>query len=306
MSDFFSSGWSIFVGVATVLGLLACLWLLFIAAKRQPMAADNSTGHVFDEDLVEMNNPLPRWWMILFILTVVFAFAYLALYPGLGALPGQWGWTSKNQFEAEQRQADAEMASVYARYRARPAGELVRDRAAMAIGERLFINHCAACHGSDAKGSKGFPNLTLAGAARLTNGEPEAIEATITNGRQGVMPAMAAAVGSAQDVRNLANYVLSLSGSPHNAIAAAAGQSKFGACAACHGAGGKGNQALGAPNLADKVWLHGWGEEAIVDIVVHGKTSTMPAQGARLAPEQIHVLAGYVWGLSQGASPAGP
>ena len=306
MNDFINSGWAIFVGAATVIGLLACLWLLFVASKRQVMADDNSTGHVFDENLVEMNNPLPRWWMILFILTVVFAFVYLALYPGLGSFGGQWGWTSRNQFEAEQRQANADMATVYERFKGQPAALLVRDRAAMAIGERLFINNCAACHGSDAKGSKGFPNLTLSGASRLTSGEPDAIETTITQGRQGAMPIMAAAVGSPEDVRNLANYVLSLSGSPHNEIAAAAGQGKFGGCAACHGAGGKGNQAIGAPNLTDKVWLHGWGEEAIVDIVTHGKTNTMPAQGARLTPEQIHVLAAYVWNLSQSALPGGP
>jgi len=306
MSDFVNSGWAIFVSAVTVIGLLACLWLLFVASKRQVMASDNSTGHVFDEDLVEMNNPLPRWWMILFILTIVFAFAYLALYPGLGSFKGQWGWTSKNQFEAEQAQASAEMAPVYARFKAMPAADLARDRSAMAIGERLFINTCATCHGSDAKGSKGFPNLTLSGSARLSAGTPESIEATITNGRQGMMPPMAAAVGTPEDVRNVANYVLSLSGSPHNAIAAAAGQSKFGACAACHGAGGVGNQAIGAPNLTDKVWLHGWGEDAIVAMVTQGKTNVMPPQGARLTPEQIHVLAAYVWNLSQSALPSAP
>ena len=299
MSDFVSNGWSIFIIVATVLGLLGCLWLLFVASKRQPMAADNSTGHVFDENLVEMNNPLPRWWMVLFILTVVFAFAYVALYPGLGNLPGEFGWTSRNQLEADNRAANAQMAQVYAQFKDVPASELSRNPKAMATGERLFINNCAACHGSDAKGSKGFPNLTLNGSARLTSGEPEAIEATITNGRQGMMPVMAGAVGSAADVRNVANYVLSLSGSPHDPIAAAAGKPKFAICAACHGADGKGNQAIGAPNLTDKVWLHGWGEDAIVAMVTNGKTNVMPAQAGRLTPEQIHVLASYVWSLSQ-------
>ena len=299
MSDFYNNGWSIFIIVATVLGLLGCLWLLFVASKRQPMAADNSTGHVFDEDLVEMNNPLPRWWAILFVLTVVFAFGYVAVYPGLGSLPGELGWTSRNQLEADNRAANAAMAKVYAQFKGVPAAVLSHDPKAMATGERLFINNCAACHGSDAKGSKGFPNLTLSGSARLTSGEPEAIEATITNGRQGMMPVMAAAVGSAEDVRNVANYVLSLSGSPHDPIAAAAGKPKFAVCAACHGADGKGNQTIGAPNLTDKVWLHGWGVDAIVAMVTNGKTNVMPAQGGRLTPEQIHVLASYVWSLSQ-------
>jgi cytochrome c oxidase cbb3-type subunit 3 len=296
MSDFTHLGWSLFVGAATVIGLLGCLWLLFIASKRTAMAADNTTGHVFDEDLVEMNNPLPRWWMWLFILTVLFAFVYVAVFPGLGSLPGGLGWTSRNQFEAEQKAADAAMAPLYAGLAAAPAEQLRRDPKAMAIGERLFINNCATCHGSDARGSKGFPNLT--DRDWLWGGTPEKIAETITNGRQGVMPPLAAAVGSAADVRNVANSVLSLSGSPNDGIAASLGREKFAVCAACHGADGKGNQALGTPNLADKVWLHGWGEDAVVAMVTKGKTNVMPAHGSRLSPEQIHLLAAYVWGLS--------
>ena len=302
MSDFFNSGWSIFIGAATVLGLLGCLWLLYVASQREPMAADNSTGHVFDEDLVEMNNPLPRWWAILFVLTVVFAFGYVAAYPGLGSMAGQLGWTSQNQLQAEQQAARTAMTQVYAAFKDLPPAEMSRHPQAMATAERLFVNNCAACHGSDARGSKGFPNLT--DGDWLHGGTPEKIEESITLGRQGTMPALAAALGTADDLHNVANHVLSLSDSPHNAIAAAAGRSKFAVCSACHGADGKGNQALGAPNLADRTWLHGWGESAIVDIVTHGKTNVMPAQGGRLTPEQIHVLAVYVWGLSQNRSSA--
>ena len=182
-----------------------------------------------------------------------------------------------------------------------PAAELRKSPEAMAIGERLFINNCATCHGSDARGSKGFPNLT--DTDWIHGGTPEKIEESITLGRQGNMPPMAAAVGTPEDVRNVAHYVLSLSGSAHDSIKAAAGQSKFAACAACHGPGGQGTQALGAPNLSDKIWLHGWGEDAIVSIVNSGKLNVMPAQGGRMMPEQIHVLAAYVWGLSQSALP---
>jgi cytochrome c oxidase cbb3-type subunit 3 len=302
MSDFFNSGWPLFIAITTVAGLVACLWLLLVASKRKVMAGDNSTGHVWDDDLKELNNPLPLWWMVLFVATVVFGGIYLALYPGLGAVKGTLGWTSANEYEGEQARAQAAMAPVYARYASLPAHELVKDAQAMAIGERLFINNCATCHGSDARGSKGFPNLT--DNDWLYGGTPEVIEQTITQGRQGAMPAMAAAVGSSQDVRNVANYVLSLSGSPHNNIAGQLGRNKFGACAACHGPDGKGNQALGAPNLADKVWLHGWGDEAIISIINNGKTNVMPAQSGRLSTEQIHVLAAYVWGLSQVALPA--
>ena len=297
MSDFFSSGWSIFIALATLVSLFACLVLLVFASRRKPMAGDNSTGHVFDEDLVEMNNPLPLWWVVLFVLTVVFSVVYVYVFPGLGASPGTLGWTSRGELESDQVRVAASMAKVYAEYAQQPAEALSRDASAMAIGQRLFINNCATCHGSDARGSKGFPNLT--DGDWLHGGSPEKIEETITLGRTGMMPPMAAAVGSAVDVRNVANYVMSLSGDPHNPIAAAAGKAKFAACAACHGVGGKGNAAIGAPNLADKVWLHGWGEQAIVDMIDHGKTNVMPAQRGRLTPAQIHLLASYVWSLSQ-------
>lgn len=297
MSDFSSTGWSIFIAVGTLAGLLACLWLLVVASRRKPMAADNTTGHVYDHDLTELNNPLPRWWMVLFILTVVFAFVYVFLFPGLGSAQGALGWSSRGELAADQAKTAARMDKVYAGYTAMSAQALSQDPAAMGIGQRLFINHCATCHGSDARGTKGFPDLS--DRDWLHGGMPEQIEQTITQGRIGNMPPMAAAVGSAQDVRNLAHYVLSLSGSPHNSVAAALGKPKFGVCAACHGAGGKGNVALGAPNLTDKVWLHGWGEEAIASMINNGKTNVMPPQAGRMSPAQIHLLAGYVWSLSQ-------
>lgn len=295
MSDFVSNGWSIFVAVATVVGLVGCLWLLWVASKRTVMANDNSTGHVFDGDLREMNNPLPRWWMVLFILTVVFSLAYLLLYPGLGSAAGSLGWTSPGEVAAANEKAKAQMEAVYARYQPMTVDDLAKDGDARAIGERLFLNNCATCHGSDARGSKGFPNLT--DNDWLWGGKPENIVETITKGRQGLMPPMAAAVGSAEDVRNVANYVLSLSGSPHNNIAAQLGKSKFGACAACHGLDGKGNTALGAPNLSDRIWLHGWGEAAVVAMVSNGKHNVMPAFGERLTEVQVRILAGYVTSL---------
>ena len=302
MSDFIHGGWGIFVAAATVLGMVWCLWLLFVASKRKVMADDNSTGHVWDVDLKEMNNPLPRWWLWLFVITVVFSGIYLVLYPGLGRFPGTLGWTSVGQYKTEQQRAHEQIAQIFAQFKGKSAAELAKNGAAMGIGERLFGNNCAQCHGSDARGSKGFPNLT--DSDWISGGSPETIAETITKGRTGVMPPMAAAVGTADDVRNVAHYVLSLSGSAHNSVAAQLGKAKFGVCAACHGADGKGNPALGAPNLTDKVWLHGWGEAAIVSIVNTGKTNVMPAFGERLSAEQIHVLAAYVWNLSQTAAVA--
>ncbi len=297
MSDFFSSGWSVFVAAATVLGLVACVVLLVIASRRQPSAADNTTGHVWDEDLRELNNPLPLWWMGLFVLTIVFAGAYLALYPGLGSSAGKLGWTSLGEHAADVAQTRTAMAPVYAGFASMTPEQLAKDPKAHAIGERLFANNCAQCHGADAKGSKGFPNLT--DNDWLWGGSIETITETITKGREGNMPVMAPAVGTSDDVRNVAHYVLSLSGSPHNEVYAQLGKPKFTACAACHGSNGTGTQALGAPNLADKIWLHGWGEQAIMAMVNNGKHNVMPAHGERLTPEQIRVLATYVWSLSQ-------
>ena len=297
MSDFFNSGWSIFVAAATALGLLWCLWLLFVASKRKVMADDNTTGHVWDVDLREMNNPLPRWWLWLFVITVLFSAIYLALYPGLGKFPGTLGWSSVGQYKAEQQRAQENMAQIFAKFKGKSAEELAKDSVAIGIGERLFGNNCAQCHGSDGRGSKGFPNLT--DGDWLYGGTLEIISETITKGRVGVMPPMAAAVDTAEDVRNVANFVLSLSGGAHNSAAAQLGKPKFVVCAACHGPEGKGNPALGAPNLTDKVWLHGWGEAAIVSMINSGKTNIMPAFAERLNAEQIHVLAAYVWSLSQ-------
>jgi cytochrome c oxidase cbb3-type subunit 3 len=297
MSDFTAPGWSVYVGAVTVLSLLACLALLVIASRRRVMANDNTTGHVWDEDLRELNNPLPRWWMGLFVITLVFSVVYLALYPGLGSFAGTLGWSQAGQHKAEVEKATATMAPVYAKYASMSADDLAKDARAMGIGERLFLNNCAACHGSDARGSKGFPNL--ADGDWLGANTIDAVKKVIVEGRSGVMPPMGAAVGSAEDVRNVAHYVLSLSGSAHDSVAANLGKAKFGACAACHGPEGKGNRDIGAPDLTDRVWLHGWGEQAIVSIVNNGKTNVMPPQGRLLTPEQTHVLAAYVLSRSQ-------
>ncbi|NIC43045.1 cytochrome-c oxidase, cbb3-type subunit III [Aquabacterium sp. A08] len=297
MSDFTSEFWHLYVAGLTLVSIIACLVLLWISGTTKVKAHDdNTTGHVWDGDLREMNNPLPRWWVYLFIITVIFALVYGALYPTFGKWGGQLGWSSTGQHTAEVKKAEESFAPIYAAFSGMEPEKLAGDPAAMAIGERLFMNYCAQCHGSDAGGSKSFPNLT--DNDWLWGGEPVAIKETITNGRMGVMPPMAAAVGNADDVNNLANYVLSLSGSPHDPVKATLGKSKFAACAACHGAEGKGNPLMGAPNLTDNVWLHGWGVEAITKIVNEGKTNVMPAQNALLTEQQIHVLASYVWGLS--------
>ncbi|MDR2326644.1 MAG: cytochrome-c oxidase, cbb3-type subunit III [Acidovorax sp.] len=297
MSDFVNNFWSVYVAGITLVGILACLLLLVITARKKVVSDnDNTTGHVWDEDLRELNNPMPRWWMWLFVITVVFSLLYLAMYPGMGSYNGKLQWSQVGAYEKEMAKANEALEPLYARFTAMTTQEIAKDDKAMAIGERLFMNNCAQCHGSDARGSKGFPNLT--DGDWLHGGAPEQIHETIAKGRIGMMPPQAEAVGTPEDVRNLAHYVLSLSNSPHDSLKASLGKPKFMICAACHGADGKGNQMLGAPNLTDDNWLHGWGEQAIVDMVTNGKMNQMPAQEGKLTPAQINVLTAYVWSFS--------
>ncbi|MFO1280806.1 MAG: cytochrome-c oxidase, cbb3-type subunit III [Burkholderiaceae bacterium] len=303
MSDFTSNFWPAYIASITILGMVACLVLLWFSGKTKAMTShDNTTGHVWDGDLREMNNPLPRWWVWLFIITVVFSLAYLVIYPGAGAFKGKLGWTSVGQYDKEVAAGNKEIEPVYAKFNGMSPEDLAKDPKAMAIGERLFMNNCAQCHGSDARGSKGFPNLT--DKDWLGGSTPEDIKNVILKGRAGNMPPMAAAVGSSEDVTNLANYVLSLSKGPHDSVKAELGKAKFGVCAACHGPDGKGNPAVGAPNLTDDIWLHGFGEAAIVAMINNGKVNPMPPQGDKLTPSQVNVLTAYVWGLSNKAAGA--
>ena len=303
MSDFTSNFWNLYVAGITIVSILACVLLLWFSGKAKAMtASDNTTGHTWDGDLREMNNPLPRWWVYMFVITIMFSAVYLALYPGWGNYKGSLGWTSAGQHKSEVDKGNAETAPLYAKFAAMPPEDVSKDAQAMAIGERLFMNNCAQCHASDARGNKGFPNLT--DNDWLHGGTPEKIKETITQGRIGNMPPMGAAVGTSEDVQNLAQYVLSLSGSPHDSVKAELGKSKFVTCAACHGPDGKGMQAVGAPNLTDNIWLHGFGANAIVEQINKGKVNQMPAQNTLLTADQIHVLTSYIWGMSNKAAAA--
>jgi cytochrome c oxidase cbb3-type subunit III len=302
MSDFFSGSWSWFILIATLVSIAACMiGLVLVMGKKVKSAADNSTGHVWDEDLKEMNNPLPAWWVGSFVMTIVFSLAYLYLYPGLGSFAGSSGWSSDKRYQQEIEAGEKSVKAVYAQFAKLNAEQLSQNAQVMGMAQRIFLNNCAQCHGSDGRGSKGFPNL--ADKDWLHGGKIENIIETVTNGRVANMPALGAAVGNSDDVRDLANYVLSLSGSPHDSLRAGLGKSKYNTCAACHGIDGKGNTAIGAPNLSDDVWLHGWGKEFIVEMINNGKSNAMPAQKGRLSEEQIKLVSSYVWGLSN-KSPA--
>jgi cytochrome c oxidase cbb3-type subunit 3 len=298
MSDFTSSFWPLFITVIALGGIFGCALLLWKTSKVKvnANASDNTSGHVWDEDIREMNNPLPRWWVGLFIITIIFGLGYLAAYPGLGTYAGGLEWSETKQYDQEVEAANKALAPMYAEFAAMSIENLAKNSEAKAIGERIFMNNCSQCHGSDARGSRGFPNLT--DSDWLHGGSPEKIKETITGGRIGMMPPMAAAVGTEEDVKNVANYVLSLSGSAHDERRAALGKDKFATCAACHGVDAKGSQAIGSANLTDNIWLHGAGEAAIIKRINEGKINQMPAWASKFTPEQIHVLTAYIWGLS--------
>ena len=297
MADFTGSGWSVYIMVVTAISLAFCLWITVVLSKKPPAGERvGTTGHTWDETLEEMNNPLPRWWIYLFYLTIVFAVVYLVLYPGFGANKGSFGWTQVSQYENEVAKANAAVEPLFAKYLRQDIAEVAADPQARAMGERMYLTYCVQCHGSDARGSKGFPNLS--DTDWLHGGDGATLVKTISEGRMGVMPPMAAAVGTASDVENVANFVLSLSGSAHDAVKAELGKPKFVACAACHGAEGKGNPALGAPNLTDKVWLYGGSLATVVESINKGRSNQMPAFKDLLAPGKIQVLAAYVWSLS--------
>jgi cytochrome c oxidase cbb3-type subunit III len=267
--------------------------------------SSDTTGHVWDEDLAEYNNPLPRWWMWLFYITIAFGFLYLALYPGLGKLPGLLGWTSAEAYAKERASFDKEVAPLYAKYRDMDAAAIANDAGGQAIGERLFLNNCAQCHGSDAGGSKGYPSLR--DRDWLYGGDAATISASIADGRNGVMPGFGATLGQ-QGVDNVVSYVRSLSGLTVDSLKAQLGKPVFMTnCAACHGADGKGNPALGAPNLTDGIWLYGGSLAAVAESVSKGRgdaaatVTRMPAHKDVLDPARIRILTAYVWGLSNRA-----
>ena len=299
MADFINDFWSVYIAILVALSIIGCAVLLWSQSKVQVSVPKDgkveTTGHVYD-GLEEFNNPMPRWWMWLFYITIVFAVIYLVLYPGFGSFAGKLGWRSAGQYQEEVKLAEAEVGPMFEKYKATDLKALAADSKANAMGERLFLTYCAQCHGSDARGNKGFPNL--ADRDWLYGGEPETIKLSILNGRHGQMPPMGAAVGSEKDIESVAHYVLSLSGSAHDSIKATAGREKFAVCAACHGADGKGMAAMGAPNLTDKTWLYGGSVATIMETIRLGRNNVMPAFADFLGEAKVHLLAAYVWGLS--------
>jgi len=297
MSDFYSEFWTIWIAIGT-LGGIAFLMILLVANSTQPLKEDEeaeSMGHNWD-GIEELNNPLPLWWLIMFWLTIVFALVYLFLYPGIGTYKGYLDSNNLAEYNAEVMVADAKYNPIYEKYAAIDIATLSKDVSAMRTGGRLFANNCAICHGSDARGARGFPNLT--DNDWLYGGQPAQIKTTILNGRHGNMPAWQAILGD-EGVKQVTSYVLSLSGRKVPADEMAQGKAKFAACAGCHMASGKGMQALGAPNLTDKVWLYGASRKAIEKTIAHGRKGLMPSFKNQLGENKAHIVAAYVYSLGE-------
>jgi cytochrome c oxidase cbb3-type subunit 3 len=321
-----SSFWNIWVWVLTLGSLVGCFILLRWCLKNfAGVEEGESMGHTFD-GIEELNNPLPKWWSTFFLLTIIWAFGYIALY-GLGNWTGFLGWKSSNQgilniaeskaktaeylekdsgvlvqYDREVEQADAKYGPIFDAYAARPIEELATDAEALKVGQRLFIQNCSQCHGSDARGTTGFPNLT--DKDWLYGGNPDQIKESIMNGRKAMgMMAWGPMIGGDQGVKEVAAYVTSLSGRSTNGELTKAGKAKFGICAGCHGIEGQGSLAMGtpmgAPNLADNIWLYGGSQRAIEESIRNGRAGVMPAWKSILGEEKVHVISAYIYSLSQ-------
>jgi cytochrome c oxidase cbb3-type subunit III len=303
-TPFLSAGWAWYIAIVTVLSLIACLWLLKSNSTRvEQKGQPELHGQNQWDGLREYDNPLPKWWSNLFVITVVFAFGYLVLYPGLAVLPGMLRWSTEARYRSEVAEVAAEIDPIFKAYLNQDVATVAQDKGAIQIGSRLFQAYCIQCHGTDMRGSRGFPNLV--DADWQYPGTPEGIKQTIMEGRNGVMPPMGEQL-SGEQIKNVTQYVLSLSGSSTSAVAAKQGEAVYKQiCIACHGPEAKGNQALGAPNLTDRVWLYGGTSAAIEEGIIKGRAGQMPAQKDLLGEARVHLLAAYVYSQSREAAAAG-
>lgn len=290
-----ASFWSLWVIVLTSITLILLTWILFANRSRENPEG-KTTGHVYD-GIEEYDNPMPAWWFMMFVITLVFGVAYLIVYPGMGNYAGLLGWTQEKQHDRQVAQAEEKYREMRDRYLALPVEEIATDPAVRKMGRRMFAINCAQCHGSDAKGAYGFPNLT--DDDWIYGGTPDAIKTTLVQGRQAAMPAWGAILGD-QGINETTAYVLSLNGRDVDESLAAAGEKHFATyCVACHGADGTGNPALGAPNLTNGIWLYGGTAEQIAHSLRAGRNGAMPAFSETLSEDKIHILTAYVYGLSE-------
>jgi len=299
MADFSSNFWSYFIAITSLAGIVGLIILLIKCSSRKSGSDSDKVetmGHVWDENLEEYNNPLPAWWLYMFVLTIVWGIGYLIMYPGLGAFSGVLGWTQLNQLEAEMQYAEETYGPIYKKYQDTDLVSLSKDETALKIGERLYASYCTTCHGSDARGARGYPNLR--DDDWLFGGEPENIKVSIMKGRNAFMPPWEAVL-SENDIFNVTSYVEQLSGRIVDSLHASKGKEVFNTnCAACHGLEGKGNSMMGAPNLTDDIWLYGGSQKKIIESIIQGRNGIMPAHGEFLGEAKVHILSAYIYSLS--------
>lgn len=304
MADFTSDIWSWFIALTTVISIIALFILIFkLSTGKKPVDKEGNVetmGHVWDEDLEEYNNPLPRWWLYMFVATLIWGCLYLLYYPGLGAFAGVGDWSSTGQYEKEKAAAEEKYSPIFEQYFNTDMKQLVSNDDAMEIGERLYASYCTQCHGSDARGARGYPNL------RDDNwqwgGEPENIYTSIVNGRQAGMPAWDGIL-TREEIFNVVSYVEQMSGRTVDAKHAALGKEIYATnCSVCHGAEGKGNPMFGAPNLTDDIWLYGGSQEKIMESLYLGRNGIMPAHKEFLGEPKIHILSAYIYSLSNASN----
>lgn len=297
MSDFFNPGWGWFITIVSLAGIIGYGLVAFKNFGKGDFSKDTkTTGHVWDGDLEELDTPIPNWWLGMLGLSVVFGLCYWLLYPGLGSFKGLLGWSQYSQYDQEMQAAQEKYGPLFNQFAGEDLLELSQDPDALRTGKRLFQTNCAVCHGSDARGAKNFPNLR--DHDWLYGGDPQTIEASVLNGRKGVMPAWGQVLGN--DLDDVVRYVMSLSRADGADLTNEIGKQRFETtCAACHGADGTGNQQLGAPNLTDDIWLYGHSYDDIADVVRNGRTGIMPAHEKILGQDKVHILAAYVYSLSQ-------
>jgi cytochrome c oxidase cbb3-type subunit 3 len=292
-----SGGWSWFVIVLVASNIIGCGLLLWYTARRRPgQPAAEETGHVWD-GITEYNKPLPRWWINLFYLTIVFSIGYLFWYGGWGDYEGTSGWTSRGEHAAASAESEEKLSALFAGFEGKPLQALVQDEDALRLGRSIFANNCATCHGSDARGAKGFPDLS--NAHWQWGGEPEQVLQTILHGRQAAMPALGTAIGGEQGTTEVAVYVQQLAGRKVDERLASRGKARFDmVCAACHGVQGTGNPALGAPDLTDGEWLYGSDFDSIRATIANGRTGQMPAHVDIIGEARARLVAAWVLSLS--------
>ncbi|MFA7552681.1 MAG: cytochrome-c oxidase, cbb3-type subunit III [Spongiibacteraceae bacterium] len=290
-----SSFWNWWVVVLTTVTLIGVTWVLLANRKSKNTGEDTTTGHVYD-GIEEYDNPLPAWWFYLFVLSIVFSIGYLIAYPGMGNFKGVLNWTQVGQLQKEVDKAEAKYGAIFAAYHNMSVQEVIEHPKALKMGQRLFANNCAQCHGSDARGSYGFPNLT--DSEWLYGSSPEQIKTSITAGRTGAMPAWGAVLGE-KGVIHVSNYVLSLSGRDVDVSSAQQGKAQFEMmCSSCHGNDGKGNVAFGAPDLSNNIWLYGGSPGLVQRSIRSGRSGVMPTHKDLLSEDKIHLLTAYVYSLS--------